>query len=85
MAESIVKSLEALVAEKQAVLKREQTLMAELNAALPRIGYRVVRQPKPELHVAPPRSQPCRPETRDRSPVPTAAEPSVCRFTLVAT
>jgi hypothetical protein len=40
--DALVKSLESLVAEKQAVTSREKELVDGLNAVLSKMGYRVV-------------------------------------------
>jgi hypothetical protein len=42
VAANTIKSLQALSAEKQALLSREHKLIADLNAVLPGLGYRVV-------------------------------------------
>jgi hypothetical protein len=42
VAADIVKSLQALRAARQALVKRERDLIAGLNAVLPNVGYRVV-------------------------------------------
>lgn len=39
---SLVKSVESLLAEKQAMAAREKKLIEDLNAALGKMGYRVV-------------------------------------------
>lgn len=41
-ADALVKSLESLVAEKQAVTGKEKELIDGLNAVLSQMGYRVV-------------------------------------------
>ena len=40
--EDLVKSVEGLLAEKQAVAAREKKLIEDLNAVLGKMGYRVV-------------------------------------------
>ena len=40
--DELVKSVESLLAEKQAVAAREKKLIEELNAVLGKMGYRVV-------------------------------------------
>ena len=38
----LVKSVESLLADKQAIAEREKKLIEDLNAALGKMGYRVV-------------------------------------------
>ena len=40
--DSLVKSVEALIAEKEAVAAKEKKLIEDLNASLGKMGYRVV-------------------------------------------
>lgn len=40
---SLVKSVESLLADKQAMADREKKLIADLNIALGKMGYRVVK------------------------------------------
>ncbi len=40
--DALVKSVEGLLAEKQAVAEREKKLIEDLNAALAKMGYKVV-------------------------------------------
>jgi hypothetical protein len=40
--EGLVKSVESLIAEKEAVAAKEKKLIADLNTALGRMGYKVV-------------------------------------------
>ena len=40
--DSLVKSVESLLADKQAIVAREKKLIEDLNAALGKMGYRVV-------------------------------------------
>jgi hypothetical protein len=42
MATSILRDLKSLVARKRSVRQREQSLIAELGSALPRMGYTIV-------------------------------------------
>lgn len=39
----LVKSVESLLADRQAITDREKKLIADLNAALGKMGYRVVK------------------------------------------
>jgi len=39
----LVKSVESLLSDKQAIADRERKLVADLNAALGKMGYRVVK------------------------------------------
>ena len=40
--DGLVKSVESLIAEKEAVAAKEKKLIADLNTALGKMGYRVV-------------------------------------------
>lgn len=50
-ADALAKAVQSLVAEKQAIALKERELIVNLNAALNRMGYQVVR-----VDAGPPRS-----------------------------
>jgi hypothetical protein len=69
-----VKSLESLVAEKQAVTSKEKELIDGLNAVLGKMGYRVVASATvPKRRGRPPRATARRPAARRAPAVAGAA------------
>jgi hypothetical protein len=73
--DAVVKSVQNLVAERQAVAAREKQLVLRLGAALVKIGYRVV----PMDSGAPERPTIRRGRRRARRPVSAAARKAVSR------
>ena len=66
--DALVKSLESLVAEKQAVSSKEKELVDGLNAVLSKMGYRVVATSAvPKRRGRPPGSKARRPGRRKGS------------------
>ena len=72
--EGLVKSVEGLLAEKQALGAREKKLIADLNAVLGKMGYRVVAM-KAGSHAAGAGTgkKPGRPPGSGKGPAPKGA------------
>ena len=64
----LVKSVESLLADKQAIAEREKRLLEDLNAALGQMGYRVVPSTGPQAA-----RKPGRPPGSGKGQAPKAA------------
>lgn len=67
---NLVKSVESLLADKQAMAAREKKLIEDLNSALGKIGYRVVPTNSPDG--AHPARKPGRPPGSGKNPAKTS-------------
>jgi hypothetical protein len=69
----LVKSVEDLLAERQAVADREKKLIADLNSALGKMGYKVVSAKSTGGNESP--KKPGRPPGSGKGQAPKAATP----------